>query len=36
VVHFGKINGAAAYVGFLEYAEVARIYYFFEEFEIPF
>lgn len=27
---------ADPYIGFLEFAEVARYYYFFEEFEVPF
>jgi len=35
-IKYGKLTGESAYIGFLEFFEVVRIFHFFEEFEVPF
>jgi len=35
-IKYGKYTEDSAFIGFLEFFEVARIFHFFEEFEVPF
>jgi len=36
IIKYGALNDGYAYLNFLDFAEVARYYYFFNEFEVPF